>query len=55
MAASEATGQTERLGPLGPKAKEEWWYPLYMKEKVPRPPQLGSAEGPEVRGSLLDS
>jgi glycine betaine/proline transport system substrate-binding protein len=29
MKASEATGQTERLGTLGPKAKEEWWYPLY--------------------------
>ena len=35
MAASDATGQTERLGALGPKAKEEWWYPLYMKEKCP--------------------
>ncbi|MGB5868847.1 MAG: glycine betaine ABC transporter substrate-binding protein, partial [Albidovulum sp.] len=32
MAASEATGETERLGELGPSAKEEWWYPLYMKE-----------------------
>src|SRR5262249_12839271 len=29
MKASDATGQTEKLGPLGPKAKEEWWYPLY--------------------------
>jgi glycine betaine/proline transport system substrate-binding protein len=35
MKASDATGQTERLGALGPKAKEEWWYPLYMKEKCP--------------------
>src|SRR5918994_277761 len=35
MAAGEATGQVERLGALGPKAKEEWWYPLYMKEKCP--------------------
>src|SRR3954462_11907336 len=35
MKASDATGQTERLGKLGPKAKEEWWYPLYMKEKCP--------------------
>jgi glycine betaine/proline transport system substrate-binding protein len=35
MKASDATGQTENLGKLGPKAKEEWWYPLYMKEKCP--------------------
>src|SRR5882757_3367380 len=35
MKASDGTGQTERLGKLGPKAKEEWWYPLYMKEKCP--------------------
>ena len=35
MKASDATGETERLGALGPKAKEEWWYPLYMKEKCP--------------------
>jgi glycine betaine/proline transport system substrate-binding protein len=35
MKASDATGQTEKLGKLGPKAKEEWWYPLYMKEKCP--------------------
>ncbi|TIT24282.1 MAG: ABC transporter, partial [Mesorhizobium sp.] len=30
MKASDATGQTERLGKLGPKAKEEWWFPEYM-------------------------
>ena len=35
MAASDATGKTENLGPLGPAAKEEWWYPIYMKEKCP--------------------
>jgi glycine betaine/proline transport system substrate-binding protein len=35
MKAADAAGQAERLGPLGPKAKEEWWYPLYMKEKCP--------------------
>ena len=39
MKASDATGQTERLGALGPKAKEEWWYPLYMKEKCPGLPK----------------
>jgi len=35
MKASDATGKTVRLGALGPKAKEEWWYPIYMKEKCP--------------------
>src|SRR5258706_15646966 len=35
MKASDATGKTERLGKLGPKAKEDWWYPIYMKEKCP--------------------
>ncbi len=31
MLASLATGKTENFGPTGMKAKEEWWYPLYMK------------------------
>lgn len=35
MAEADKTGTAERLGPLGPKAKEEWWYPEYMKEKCP--------------------
>ncbi len=35
MAEADKTGTVERLGPLGPKAKEEWWYPSYMKEKCP--------------------
>ncbi|MER9707576.1 ABC transporter substrate-binding protein [Mesorhizobium sp. M0204] len=30
-----ATGNVENLGESGMKAKEEWWYPLYMKEKCP--------------------
>ncbi len=47
MKASEATGQTERLGPLGPKAKEEWWYPLYMKEKCPGLPNWEALKTPE--------
>jgi glycine betaine/proline transport system substrate-binding protein len=46
MKASEATGQTERLGPLGPKAKEEWWYPLYMKEKCPGLPNWEALKEP---------
>ena len=35
MAEADKTGTVERLGALGPKAKEEWWYPAYMKEKCP--------------------
>jgi len=35
MAASIATGKTVDLGSTGMSAKEEWWYPLYMKERCP--------------------
>lgn len=35
MAKADASGKTERLGALGPDAREDWWYPLYMKEKCP--------------------
>ena len=47
MKASDATGQTERLGPLGPKAKEEWWYPMYMKEKCPGLPNWEALKDPK--------
>jgi len=47
MKASDATGQTERLGQLGPKAKEEWWYPLYMKEKCPGLPNWEALKDPK--------
>ena len=30
-----ATGNVENLGETGMDAIEEWWYPLYMKEKCP--------------------
>jgi glycine betaine/proline transport system substrate-binding protein len=35
MDASLATGKTVDLGETGMNAVEEWWYPLYMKEKCP--------------------
>jgi glycine betaine/proline transport system substrate-binding protein len=35
MEASLATGHTVDLGETGMQAIEEWWYPLYMKEKCP--------------------
>ena len=34
MEASLKTGKTVDLGETGMDAKEEWWYPLYMKENV---------------------
>ena len=35
MDAAIATGKVENFGPTGMKAKEEWWYPAYMKEQCP--------------------
>ncbi|HEX6102830.1 MAG TPA: ABC transporter substrate-binding protein [Alphaproteobacteria bacterium] len=35
MDKSIATGNTENLGETGMTAIEEWWYPIYMKEKCP--------------------
>ncbi|MBL8711180.1 MAG: ABC transporter substrate-binding protein [Rhodospirillaceae bacterium] len=46
MAAADASGKTERMGALGPKAKEEWWYPLYMKDKCPGLPNWEALKDP---------
>ena len=35
MDESLRTGNTVDLGETGMDAKEEWWYPIYMKEKCP--------------------
>jgi len=35
MEKSLATGNTVDLGETGMFAKEEWWYPIYMKEQCP--------------------
>ncbi len=35
MDKSVATGKVENFGETGMLAKEEWWYPEYMKEKCP--------------------
>ncbi|MDA1070960.1 MAG: ABC transporter substrate-binding protein, partial [Proteobacteria bacterium] len=35
LAASIATSNTIDLGETGMEAKEEWWYPIYMKELCP--------------------
>jgi glycine betaine/proline transport system substrate-binding protein len=47
MAAADASGKTEKLGALGPKAKEEWWYPEYMKEKCPGLPNWEALKDPK--------
>ena len=52
MKASDATGQTEKLGALGPKAKEEWWYPLYMKEKCPGLPNWEALKDPKCAAAF---
>ena len=44
MDESLATGKTVDLGETGMDAKEEWWYPMYMKEKMSGSTQLGGAE-----------
>ncbi len=35
MDEATATGKVENLGETGMQAIEEWWYPIYMKEKCP--------------------
>lgn len=35
MDEATATGKVETVGETGMKAIEEWWYPMYMKERCP--------------------
>ena len=51
LAASLATGKTVDLGETGMLAKEEWWYPAYMKEKCPGLPDWEALRG--LRRGLL--
>jgi glycine betaine/proline transport system substrate-binding protein len=41
-----ATGNVENLGSTGMLAKEEWWYPLYMKDKCPGLPNWEALKDP---------
>ncbi len=41
-----ATGNVENLGETGMLAKEEWWYPLYMKDKCPGLPNWEALKDP---------
>ena len=45
LEASLATGKTIDLGETGMNAIEEWWYPLYMKEKCPGLPDWEALNG----------
>ncbi|MGB3278177.1 MAG: ABC transporter substrate-binding protein [Pseudorhodobacter sp.] len=46
MDAATATGKVENFGPTGMKAKEEWWYPSYMKELCPGLPNWEALKDP---------
>jgi len=46
MDAATATGKVENIGATGMKAKEEWWYPEYMKEKCPGLPNWEALKAP---------
>ena len=46
MDEATATGLVENLGETGMLAKEEWWYPLYMKDKCPGLPNWEALKDP---------
>jgi glycine betaine/proline transport system substrate-binding protein len=46
MDAATATGKVENFGATGMKAKEEWWYPIYMKEQCPGLPNWEALKDP---------
>lgn len=46
MDAAVATGGVEIIGPTGMQAKEEWWYPEYMKAKCPGLPNWEALKDP---------
>ena len=47
MDAATATGKVENLGETGMQAKEEWWFPEYMKEKCPGLPNWEALKDPK--------
>ena len=46
MDEATATGKVENLGETGMAAKEEWWYPEYMKAKCPGLPDWHALKEP---------
>ena len=55
MKASDATGQTEKLGSARAEGQGRVVVSALYEGEVPRPAQLGSAQGSEMRRSLLDA
>jgi glycine betaine/proline transport system substrate-binding protein len=47
MAEATATKQVVNVGETGMQAKEEWWYPEYMKEKCPGLPNWEALKDPK--------
>ncbi len=55
LTAAVATGNVENIGETGMQAKEEWWFPEYMKEKCPGLPNWEALQGRSLRRGLLRS
>ena len=55
LKAAVATGNVENIGETGMQAKEEWWFPEYMKEKCPGLPDWQALQGRGLRRGLLDA
>jgi len=47
LEASIATGKVLDMGSLDAQAKEEWWYPIYMKEQCPGLPNWEALKDPK--------
>jgi glycine betaine/proline transport system substrate-binding protein len=47
LEASVATGKVLDMGEMGAQAKEEWWYPIYMKEACPGLPNYEALKDPK--------
>lgn len=47
MDEATATGKVENLGETGMQAIEEWWYPVYMKDKCPGLPNWEALKDPK--------
>ena len=55
LEASIATGKVVDLGETGLAAKEDWWYPLYMKERCPGLPDWEALKGCAEAFSTADT
>ena len=52
MEKAVATGNVNNLGESGLRAKEEWWYPLYLKELCPGLPNWEALKEPDCVAAL---